>query len=184
VNLTSHELAACNIIQLVAASPPRCQAVLRLPTTFQTFLDTLELGVESLIVRAIELETSLSSLYERLDTMRDVTAEEAKVYLSEKDQILASFWTQFGANRQQIFLLNHNLQVLGMIQEHRRFTDSCISNIGSELQTMKASLEHLRPLSSSFLQYGVGSPVGLIVQQIKVGAERLNHQTTRGLDLP
>lgn len=183
MRFTSRELAACSIIQFVATISPSCQAALRLPTTFQTFLNMLELGIESLIVRAVELEMSLSSLYERLDTMRDITTGEAEVYISEKDRILVNVWTQLGANRQRIYLLNHNLQVLEMVHEHRRFADSCIDAIESELQIMKASLEHLRPLAASLLQYDIGPSVDSIVQQIKVGAERLNIQVTRDLEM-
>jgi len=143
----------------------------------------LELGIESLIVRAIELETSLSRLDERLDMIRDITVGDTKVHLLEKDQVLAGVWTQFGANRRQLFTLNHNLQVLELIHEYRRFASSSISSVESELQIMKASLEYLRPLTSSMLLYGVGPSAGSIVQQIKVGAERLDNQVTRDLDI-
>jgi len=143
----------------------------------------LELGIEALIVRAIELETSLSSLDERLDMIRDITVGDTRVHLSEKDQILTGVWTQFGANRQRLFLLNHNLQVLELIHEYRRFAGSSVSSIGSELQIMKASLEYLRPLASSILLYGVGPSAGSIVQQIKAGAERLNNKVERDLDM-
>lgn len=158
---------------------PRCQAILRLPSTFQTFLNILEVGIEVLIVQAIELETSLSRLDERLDTIRDLAIGETKAHLLEKDQILAGIWTQFGANHQRISLLDQNLRILEMIHEHRRLASSRTSSIGSELQAMKASLEHLRPLASSLLLYGVGPSVDLTIQQIEVGVERLNNRGGR-----
>lgn len=135
----------------------------------------LEVGIEVLIMRAVELETSLSRLDERLDTIRDITVGETKVYLSEKDRILDGAWARFGANHQRISLLDQNLHTLEMIHEHRRFANSRISGIESELQVMKASLEYLRPLASSLLLYGVGPSVGLIIQQIEMGVGRLNN---------
>jgi len=176
MHLTSRELVACNVIQFVATSSPRCQAILRLPSTFQTFLNMLEAGIEVLIVRAVELETSLSRLDERSDTVRDLTVGETRVHLLEKDQILDNIWNQFGTNHQRISLLDQNLRILEIVHEHRTFVDSCIFSIGSELQVMKASLEYLRPLASSLLLYGVGPSVGFIMQQIKVGAEQLNNR--------
>lgn len=183
MRFTARELAACNIIQFVAISSPRCQAALRLPSTFQTFLDMLEVGIESLIMRAVELEASLSNLDERLNTIRDISIGEAKVHLSEKEQILAGVWAQFGANQQRVFLLDHNLQVLEMIHHHRRSADSCVSNIESELQAMKASLEYLRPLAASMLLYGVGPSAEFVAQQIKAGAEWLSKQVARDLEM-
>ena len=176
IHVTSRELVACNVVRFVAASSPRCQAILRLPSTFQTFLNMLEVGIEALIMRAVELETSLSRLDERLDTIRDITGGETKVYLSEKDRILDGAWARFGANRQRISLLDQNLHALEMIHEHHRFANSHISGIESELQVMKASLEYLRPLASSLLLYSVGPSVALIIQQIEMGVGRLNNR--------
>lgn len=143
----------------------------------------LEVGIETLIMRAVELETSLSRLDERLDVVRDITVGETKVHLSEKDQTMAGVLTQFGANHQRVSLLDQNLRILEMIHEHRRFTSSRISSIDSELQTMKAALEHLRPLASSLVLSGVGSSVSLVMRQIEAGAAQLNNQGTRDLEI-
>ena len=183
IHFTSRELVACNIIQFFAKGSRRCQAILRLPSTFQTFLGMLEVGIEVLIVQAVELETSLSRLDERLDTVRDITVGEAKAHLLEKDQILADFWTQFGANHQRIVLLDQNLHVLEMIHVHHRFAHSRISSIASQLEAMKASLEYLRPLASSLVLCGIGPSVGLIIRQMEVEVERLNDQDVGDLDM-
>ena len=136
----------------------------------------LEVGIEALIMQAVELETSLSRLDERLDMIQDITVGETKVYLSEKDQILDGAWAWFGANYQRISLLDQNLHALEMIHKHHRFANSRISGIESELQVMKALLEYLHPLASSLLLYGIGPSVGLIIQQIEMGVVRLNNR--------
>lgn len=174
---------ACNVIQFVATSSSKCQAVLRFPSTFQAFFNMLEVGIEVLIVQAIELETSLSRLDERLDTVREFAIGEAKLHLLERDRILAGAWTQFGANNQRISLLDQNLRTLEVIHEHRRFADSCASRVQSELQAMKTSLESLRPLASSLSLYGVGPSTGPVMREIKAGVERLNNRDTKDLEM-
>jgi hypothetical protein len=159
---------------IVTASSPRSQAVLRLPSAFQDFLDILEDGIEALIVRAVKLETSLLRLEERLDRVGHITVEEVRAHLPEEDQVPDRIWTQFGANRQTP-ILEQELYLLKTIHEHRRLADSRISSVRSKLRVMKASLKlHLRPLASSLLLYDVDSLTGLIMHQIKVGAGRLN----------
>lgn len=143
----------------------------------------LEVGIEVLIVQAIELETSLSRLDERLDTVREFAIGEAKLHLLERDRILAGAWTQFGANNQRISLLDQNLRTLEVIHEHRRFADSCASRVQSELQAMKTSLESLRPLASSLSLYGVGPSTGPVMREIKAGVERLNNRDTKDLEM-
>ena len=132
-------------------------------------------------MRAVELETSLSRLDERLDAARDIVVGETKAHLSEKDQILADVWTRFGANSQRVSLLDQNIHILETIHDHRMFANDRIASIGSELQAMKASLEYLRPLASSLLLRGGGSSVGLIMRQVEMGMERLSSRGAGGL---
>lgn len=136
----------------------------------------LESGIEVLIVQATEIEMSLLGLDERLDAVWDIAAGEARVQLSEKDQ----FWAHLGTSNRRTFLLDKSLHVLEAINEHRRFASGHVSSIRWELQAMGASLEHLCSLASSSLLYGVGTPLGLIMRQIKAGVEQLNVQGCGG----
>jgi hypothetical protein len=163
----------CNFFWSATAFSSTCQAVHHLPLIFQTFLDMLEQGIVTLIVRAKELEGALSRLEERLITIRDIASGEAKIHLHEKDELLHDLWTRFGGNRKQLSFLNRNLRALKLIYEYHGLADRCVASTQAELETMSQALEDLRPLAAVPLLVSSDLSVEMIMDQIKTGAERL-----------
>jgi hypothetical protein len=163
----------CNFFRSATAFSSTCQAVHHLPLIFQTFLDMLEQGIVTLIVRAKELEGALSRLEERLITIRDIASGEAKIHLHEKDELLHDLWTRFGGNRKQLSFLNRNLRALKLIYEYHGLADRCVASTQAELETMSQALEDLRPLAAVPLLVSSDLSVEMIMDQIKTGAERL-----------
>ena len=127
----------------------------------------------ALIFRAKELEGALSRLEERLITIRDIASGEARIHLHEKEELLHDLWTRFGGNRRQLSFLNRNLHALKLIYEYHGLADRCVASTQAELETMREALEDLRPLAATPLLVTSDLPAEMIMEQIKMGAERL-----------
>ncbi|KAA1466539.1 hypothetical protein DENSPDRAFT_876604 [Dentipellis sp. KUC8613] len=114
---------------------------------FTKTLDTFEASASSLLAMALTLDVAFTRLDERLEVIRDITAEEGSAVLTEKRDVLADIWTRFGANRKALSRLRTHATALKLVIVYHTTAHHYVSRAQKELTIMDAALDGLRTLA-------------------------------------
>ncbi|KAG6917821.1 hypothetical protein DXG01_000881 [Tephrocybe rancida] len=132
-----------------------------------------------LITQAKISQGQLKRMKERLQAIRDLTLMENIHINAQHGELLASMWTTFGSNRQDIERYKTNLELLESLEEYTDIAKAHIAQALTNLKTMQAQMKDLREKVSQPDITGTTIPVEVHIRTIMDGIKRMKEGRIR-----
>lgn len=121
---------------------------LLLEQSYRNALSVLDLELQDLLFRSMELIRTLDEIDERLRTILSlVRAEEAHVSL-EKDLLLHQYWTVLGFNKRELLHFDRTINALFNVGSYTARARQFIAGTHASLHEMQEDVEQLRKASA------------------------------------
>lgn len=126
-----------------------------------------------LVVQATLSQAQLKKLKTTLQAIRDLAIRENIDIDAEQGELLASIWTQLGANRKDLRVYDINLELLKNLEKYTDNAKDHISQALMNLGTMQAQMKDLRERVSQPDIAGTDIPLDVHIRTIAEGMQRM-----------
>lgn len=145
----------------------------------------VEEQIERLVLEAQALLQVLTNLEDRLDVIHSIATREDIRAQTSRQEVLSELWTILGGNRNKVGKLDSQLNLLRQVNTYRQTAFAHVSGTMLKLQAMSAELEELRERVGGVELLGgkMGVPLGVHIENIEMGVERLEEGRARAKEV-
>ncbi|KAI0373850.1 hypothetical protein BV20DRAFT_936924 [Pilatotrama ljubarskyi] len=141
---------------------------------FLSSLSVLATEVTSVVLEANDAATHLDLLQERLSTIHLLCEQEYFVTSAAKGALLAQLWTFLGGNRDVLYHLENQAEVLRHVDLYRRISVAHVTATTEILLTVEAELTEIRDKLNAPRLSGGGIPLEVHLASIERTTRRLH----------
>ena len=145
---------------------------------------TVEDEINRLVAEAQALLAVLQNLEDRLDVIHGIAIRDNLHAQGGKSEVLSQLWTMLGGNRGKLGKFDTQLRLLGQVNSYRQEATSHVTGTLIRLQSMGAEIEELRERVGGVELLEGRIPLGLHIENIEMGVERLerSRKGAKGLE--
>ena len=144
--------------------------------SFSEAMTVLSNHVERVVLEAQQSLINLDRLDEHLITLHEIIHRENSSAIADKEELLASLWTQLGRNKQKIRGLDGHLYLLQNLGDYRMRAKAHVIAALHTLESISEDMEELREQVSAPGLVGDTVPVEVHLNSIKSGLDRLTQK--------